>query len=298
VSLLTDLKLPTGAARQEKIATAKKKPRKHNDVLFYLSAGFVALVVLVAFFGRYIAPFDPNAIDFQLINAAPGQDGHLLGTDQNGRDIFSRLLVGARSSMLGALIVTIGSTIMSIIIGAVAGWYGGWVDNLLSRVIDFLFAFPGLLLAVFAVAIFGPGLMAPAIALSVAFIPAAARLIRNAVVQERSKDYVRSLEVLGFGGIVIFLRHVFPNVAAPYLSMQFLCFGYSMVDLAAISFLGLGVQPPTSDWGLMVSEGQSSFLAGTIWPVLWPSAAIVLTVVAINYVGEQLTEKWGGRSHV
>lgn len=270
--------------------------RKRRDWLLWTCAGYLALTAVIAVIGPWIAPYSPTAIDFGLINANPGAAGHILGTDQNGRDILSRLLVATRISLLGAILVTLGSTALSLLLGAVAGWYGGVVDNVVSRVIDFLFAFPALLLAVFTVTVFGPGLVAPVIALSIGFVPAAARIMRNAVVQERSKEYVQSMKVLGFGGAIVFLRHVFPNVAGPYLSSQFMAFGFSMVELAAISFLGLGIQPPTTDWGLMVSEGQSSFLGGHIWPVLWPALAIVLTVVSVNFVGEQLAARWGGRS--
>jgi ABC-type dipeptide/oligopeptide/nickel transport system permease subunit len=278
--------------------TREGTTRPRADWLMWLCGVLLAVVAVVAVIGPWITPYPPNAIDFGMMNAPPGTDGHLLGTDQNGRDILSRLIVGTQVSMLGAVLITLGSTVLSLLLGAVAGWYGGAADNAISRVIDFLFAFPSLLLAVFAVAVLGPGLVAPIIALSIGFVPAAARIIRNAVVQERSKEYVQSMKVLGFGGTVVFLRHVFPNVAGPYLSSQFMAFGASIVELAAISFLGLGVQPPTTDWGLMVSEGQTSFLSGHIWPVFWPALAIVLTVVSINYVGEQLAEKWSGRSDV
>lgn len=290
MTLLDTIRIP--------LFTRESTTRPRADWLMWVCGAFLAVVAVVAMIGPWITPYPPTAIDFSLMNAPPGTDGHLLGTDQNGRDILSRLIVGTQISMLGAVLITLGSTVLSLLLGAVAGWYGGTVDNVISRIIDFLFAFPSLLLAVFAVAVLGSGLVAPIIALSIGFVPAAARIIRNAVVQERSKEYVQSMKVLGFGGAVVFLRHVFPNVAGPYLSSQFMAFGASIVELAAISFLGLGVQPPTTDWGLMVAEGQTSFLSGHIWPLFWPALAIVLTVVAINYVGEQFAEKWGGRSDV
>ncbi|QEE62051.1 ABC transporter permease [Salinibacterium sp. dk2585] len=288
----------TTAVRKSRLPFPFGPARKRPDWLMWVCGGILTLVAFVAIAGPWITPFSPTAIDFALMNAAPGTGGHLLGTDQNGRDILSRLMVGTQVSMLGAVLITLGSTVLALILGAVAGWYGGWIDNVISRVIDFLFAFPALLLAVFAVAVLGPGLVAPVIALSIGFVPAAARIIRNAVVEERSKEYVQSMKVLGFGGVIVFLRHVFPNVAGPFLSSQFMCFGASIAELAAISFLGLGVQPPTTDWGLMVSEGQTSFLSGHVWPVLWPSLAMVLTVVSVNFVGEHFAEKWGGRSDV
>jgi peptide/nickel transport system permease protein len=268
---------------------------RQRDPLFIIAVSWLGLVVLVAIIGPWISPFDPNAIDLRAINAPPGTAGHVLGTDQLGRDVFSRLLTGARLSLIGPLIVIAGSTLLGVVIGGIAGWMGGWVDVILSRVIDFLFAFPGLLLAIFAVALFGPGIVTPAIALAIAFTPVGARLMRNLVMRERGKDYVSSLRVLGFSSVSTFSRHVFPNVSAPMLSQTILGFSYAVVDLAAISYLGLGVQPPAFDWGLMISEGQQSLLAGAPWPVLWPALVIVLVVVAFNHVGERIVDIYNRR---
>jgi len=273
--------------------TTVRLPRR--DPWLFASIGWLALVVLIAIVGPWIAPYDPNTVDLRAINAPPGTAGHLLGTDQLGRDLLSRLLVGARLTLIGPLIVIVGSTLLGVIIGGVSGWIGGWVDGLLSRIIDFLFAFPGLLLAIFAVALFGPGVVTPAIALAIAFTPIGARLMRNLVMREVRKDYVSSLRVLGFSGVGIFVRHVFPNVSAPMLSQTVLGFSYAVVDLAAISYLGLGVQPPEFDWGLMISEGQQSLLAGAPWPVLWPSIMIVLVVIAFNHMGEYIIDRYQRR---
>ncbi len=269
-------------------------PRRRTTVL-YVAIGFLALVAIVAVFAPLLRPYDPAAVDFAATDAAPGTAGHLLGTDQNGRDILSRLIEGSRISLLGPLAVTIISTVLGLVIGGLAGWRGGWLDNVLSRMTDFMFAFPGLLLAVFAAALFGPGIVAPAIALGIAFTPMGARLARGLVRQERSKDYVQSLRVLGFSGQTIFVKHVFPVIAPQILSQSLLGFGYAVVDLAAISYLGLGVQPPTADWGVMIAEGQQSILSGSIWPVFWPALIIVLVVVCFNYVGEHVIERFNRR---
>lgn len=253
---------------------------------------FLGLVVLVAIVAPYVTPYDPNTVDLLAINAPPGTAGHLLGTDQNGRDLLSRLMLGSRTALLGPLIVTVVASALGIVAGAVAGSAGGWVDAVLSRIIDFLFAFPGLLLAVFAVALFGPGLLAPALALSIAYTPLGARLVRTLVIRESSKDYVRATRILGFSGTVTFGRHVLPNIAPVILSQSLLGFAYAVVDLAAISYLGLGIQPPSADWGLMISEGQSSVISGAIWPVFWPALMIVLVVACVNYVGEHIVDRF------
>lgn len=278
------------------LSRARKASGRGRDLLFYLTLGFLALVVLLAMVGPFIAPYDPDHVDLAAMNAAPGVNGHVLGTDQLGRDIFSRLLVGTQLSMVAPFIVILGSTVLGIIVGVVSAWSGGWVDAVLSRIVDFLFAFPGLLLAVFAVSLFGPGLLAPSIALAIGFMPMGARMVRNLVAQEKDKEYVQSLKVLGFSTPVIFLRHIFPIIAPTVLSQSILGFGYAIVDLAAVSYLGLGVQPPTADWGLMINEGQSSILEGSLWPVLWPALLIVLVVVAFNYVGEHLVDRFNRRS--
>lgn len=264
------------------------------DLLTWAAAGFLCVVALAALLAPWIVPLDPQSIDLAKINAPAGSAGHLLGTDQNGRDVLSRLIMGARTSMVGPLLVVLISSLAGIALGCLAGWSRGAADLVISRIIDFLFAFPALLIAVFTVALFGKGILAPAIGLAIAYTPLIARLTRNLVLQERDRLYVQSLRLLGLSESAILIRHVVPLVLPTILSQCLLSFGYAMVDLAAISYLGLGVQAPAADWGLMVSEAQPGVLSGAFGPILWPALAIVLTVVSFNQVGERILERRGG----
>ena len=274
--------------------TKSARPRHAGNAALWLSTLVIALTVSAALLAPVIAPFDPLAVNLGLINAPPGAEGHALGTDASGRDILSRLLYGARSSLIGPLIVVLVATVLGILIGALAAWRGGWLDTLLSRVTDFLLAFPGLLAAVFAVALFGPGLVAPAIGIAIAYTPIIARLTRTVVLQEKNKLYVRADLILGYSSPRTLALGVAPNALPVVVSQSVLSFGYALVDLAALSFLGLGVQPPAPDWGVMLNESRSSILQGAWWVMVFPAAAIVIVVVAFNMAGENLVRRRGG----
>lgn len=273
------------------LVSAARPARRPIRWGFLISLLIIAAAVISAAFAPLLAPFDPLAVDLRSMNSPPGVNGHLLGTDASGRDILSRIMFGARTSLLGPLIAILVAAVLGITLGAVAAWNGGWIDAALSRVTDFLFAFPGLLAAVFTVALFGTGIIAPAIGIAIAYAPVIARLTRTVIVQERGKLYVRADEVLGFPPIGILVRTVMPNALPLVVSQCILSFGYALVDLAALSFLGLGVQAPTPDWGVMLNESASSILQGAWWVMLFPAAVIVLVVVAFNIVGEELMRR-------
>lgn len=258
--------------------------------LFWIAVVVLALLVLFAILAPLLAPDDPLSID--LSNVLQGSTSeHLLGTDQAGRDILSRLMYGARSSLLGALWVVVVSTVLGVAAGVTAAWHGRWIDGILSRSSDLLFSFPGLLLAILAVTLFGTGLAAPVIALAIAYTPYVARLSRSAALVERDRPYIAALRVQGFGGFAICMKHLIPNIAPVVFAQATIDFGYALIDLAALSYLGLGVQPPAADWGVMVSEGQSSVLRGAPQQSLFAGVAIVITVVAFNVVGEGLADR-------
>lgn len=258
--------------------------------LLWPSVAILVLFVLFALFAPWIVPYDPTAPDFQAVLAPPSPQ-HWLGTDDLGRDTWSRLVYGARLSLVGPLAVVVFSTILGVVVGLVAGWRGGWVDALISRILDILFAFPALLLAVLAVALFGKGLLAPVLAMSIAYTPFVARLVRGLVISGRSRPFVSAYAVQGFGPTHIAVRRVLPFVAPTVLAQSTVNFGYALLDLAALSFLGLGVQPPTPDWGSMINEGRAAVLAGEPLPAVVPAIAIILTVVAFNVVGDHLGER-------
>ena len=255
-----------------------------------VSAAVIALATLAAVFGPLIAPYNPNLPNLSLAWVAPA-GGHLLGYDFQGRDVFSRLLAGAQSSMLGPLAVVVLSMTAGALLAVAAAWRRGTTDSVISSGLDILFAFPGILLAVLATAIFGAGLTAAAIALSIAYMPYVARVLRGVALRERSQPYVAALEVQGSSATAICLRHLIPNMLPLIVAQATIMFGWAMVDLAAISFLGLGVQPPQANWGVMISENQTGILQGYPLPALSAGLCIVAVVIAFNVLGERLFEQ-------
>lgn len=263
-----------------------------NTIVYGLCAVVVAIAVLLAIFGPLLAPKDPNAsnLTFQYVGPFKAQ-GYLLGFDSQGRDLLSRLMTGARTSMLGPVLVVLMSMALGSVISIVAAWRGGWVDSVLSTIMDILFAFPAILLAVLTAAVFGAGLTAPTIALAIAYTPYIARVLRSAAVRERARDYITAGEVQGLSAFAICSRHLLPNLAELFAAQATLVFAWAMVDLASISFLGLGVQAPTADWGVMVSTGESGVLQGYPLESLLAGLCIVVVVVAVNLLGERLAER-------
>ncbi|HYW28446.1 MAG TPA: ABC transporter permease [Gaiellales bacterium] len=256
----------------------------------------LVLAVVVALVGSMIAPYDPNLLN--LSNAYVGPTGgHLLGFDPAGRDLLSRLLAGARTTILGPVAVVAISVGVGTGVAVAAAWLGGWFDSGISAVVDVLFAFPGILLAVLAAAVFGPSLKSAVIALSIAYTPYVARILRGAALRERAQQYVAALEVQGLTGFAICLRHLVPNVFPLIVAQATILFGYAMVDLAAISFLGLGVQTPQPDWGVMVSEGETGVLQGYPAESLAAGLAIMVVVIAVNLLGERLVDNAQRSSH-
>ncbi|MFF2808466.1 ABC transporter permease [Streptomyces sp. NPDC058000] len=258
--------------------------------LYLLCLGCVALLVLAALLAPWLVPADPNAVDLGDALAGPSA-AHPFGIDASGRDTLSRLLIGARTSLLGPLGVVAFSTLTGVVVGATAAWRGGWLDSVLSRSTELVFAFPGMLLAILIVSVYGEGLMAPVIALAVAYLPYVSRLTRSLVLAERERPYVNAYLVQGHSGIQVCLRHVLPNVAPVVLAQSTVNFGYALIDLAGLSFLGLGVPALTPDWGRMVFDGQTAVQQGYPLSAILPCAAIVLTVVAFNVVGERWADR-------
>ncbi len=254
------------------------------------SAAVIGLATVAAVAGPLLAPYPANLPNLSLAWIGP-TGGHLLGFDFQGRDVLSRLLAGAQSSMLGPLAVVIGSMTAGTLLAVWSAWRRGVADAVISSGLDILFAFPGILLAVLAAAVFGAGLPAAAIALAIAYMPYVARVLRGAALKERSQPYVAALEVQGASAATICLRHLVPNIAPLVVAQATILFGYAMVDLAAISFLGLGVQPPRADWGVMISENQAGIVQGDPLPALAAGVCIVAVVIAVNVLGERLFEQ-------
>jgi peptide/nickel transport system permease protein len=251
--------------------------------------GFFILVVLIgcALAAPLLAPYDPTDLGPDTLSA-PSQT-HYFGTDFGGRDIFSRTVFGARLSLLVGLVAVSIATLIGVTTGLVAGFYGGWADMLLMRTIDVMLAFPGILLALAIVSMLGPGLFNLMIAVGISAIPGYARLTRGSVLSAREELYVQAAQSIGVPNRRIMLLHILPNIFAPILVAATLGIGTAMLAAAALSFIGLGDQPSTPEWGRMLSEGRQ-YLRDQAWIATFPGLAIMLSVLAMNLLGDGLRD--------
>ena len=241
---------------------------------------------VIAVFAPLVAPDNPLAQKFTIL-AGPSA-GHWFGTDELGRDVFSRVLFGARITLPLAVILILAAMIIGSVIGGVAGYFGGWVDNVLMRLADLVFAFPGIILALAIAAALGPQLRNAVIAVVVVSWPSYARLVRSLVLSARSAQYVVASRLLGASGVRILFTDIRPNAAGPVLVLAALDIGNAVLLLSGLSFLGLGAQPPTAEWGAMVAEGALNF--NDWWVGLFPGLAILTVVLAFNFIGDALRD--------
>ena len=282
--------------------TRPRKWRGRSSViwrLFIRNAGAVAgTVVLLAWVGAALAaprlaPYDPLAIS-GVSRQAPSR-AHLAGTDLLGRDVLSRVIFGARISLaIGLISVAIGVA-AGALLGIVAGYYGGKLDFVLMRVVDAMLAFPGLLLALMVIAALGPGLVNVMLAVGISSIPLYARLVRGSCLSIRTIEYVQAARAMGGSDGRVMYRHILPNVFGPIVVLSTLQIGSAILIGSALSYLGMGAQPPTPEWGLMTSEGQA-YLAGAWWISTGPGFAIFSAVIAINLMGDGLRAALDPRS--
>ena len=277
----------TGGLARDAVRRLRRSPTA------IVGAVLVTIFVLVAIFAPLLAPYDPVAADLSKIR--PGQfpgpsSEHLLGLDQQGRDEFSRIIYGARYSLIiGIVSVTIGASV-GIFLGLVAGAFGGWVDSLVMRLSDIMLAIPGLLLAIGIAALLGRSLTSVMIAIGVVNIPVFARLLRGAMLSQRESDYALAARSLGVKRWRIVLQHVFPNSLAPVIVQATLALATAIIDAAGLAFLGLGSPDPSiPEWGRMLAE-TNSFLASAPLLALWPGLAIVVSVLGFYLLGEALRE--------
>jgi len=253
----------------------------------------VGLVILVVMFGAalaapLIAPYDPNNQDVAN-RYAPVSGEHLMGTDNLGRDEFSRLLYGARVSLFTALAVGVAILVIGIAVGLVAGFAGGFVDGLLMRIVDVLLAFPSLLLALAITGMLGPGLLHLMIGMTAVWWTDYSRLVRGLVLSVKERPFVESARALGLPGHRVAVRHILPNMVGPVVVLGTLQTGRLLLALSALSFLGLGVQPPTAEWGAMLSEGQN-YLASAPQLMIYPGMAITIAALGFNLLGDGLRD--------
>src|SRR5436305_2382991 len=259
--------------------------------LTIIGLAIVAVLVFVALFAPWIAPYDVGATDLSMRYLPPSVT-HWFGTDSTGRDIFSRVVFGARISLeVGIVVVTV-SAIVGTMIGAIAGFYGGWVDRVLSGYIFNVFlAFPGLLLAIALVAFLGAGLNKLIFALCVIGWVGYARVMRGQVLKVREYDFVQAARALGASDLRVLFRHIMPNAIQPLIVQASLGMAGAVLSEATLSFLGLGVPPPAPSWGVMIEEARDlSTLQAAPHALIFPGVAIALTVLAFNFIGDVLRE--------
>jgi peptide/nickel transport system permease protein len=246
------------------------------------------LAILVALLAPWLAPFDPARQDFDQVLARPG-GAHVMGTDDLGRDVLSRVMFGARASIQAGVLSTVLALVVAVPLGLVAGYFRGWWDPIISRITDVLLSFPFLILAVGLAAILGPSLTNATLALGISQIPGIIRIARGEVLGLREEDYVEAAIANGASDWVIIARHIFPNTVSPLLVQATVTIPNAIIGESLLSFLGLGVQPPTPSWGVMLASAQS-FIAQAPWLALFPGLAIFLTTLSFNLLGDGLRD--------
>jgi peptide/nickel transport system permease protein len=280
----------------EEVATLAPNPRRRGrwlkllrrDPLTLAGLLIVTLLVAAALVGPLLVRFNPILIDPATRLLPPGPE-HLLGTDALGRDILSRIVYGARLSLLVAVLVTAISGLVGLLVGAVAAYAGRWVDEVLMRVTDIFLSFPWLLLAMAVAMAAGPSLWNGMLALSFVWWPGYARVLRSQVLVTKSMGYVEAAKAVGLSSSRILLRHIIPNSLGPYVVLLTVGAGRIILAMASLSFIGLGAQPPMPEWGVMVSDGRR-FLFDAWWMVTFPGLAVLLACVGFNLLGDGLRD--------
>lgn len=284
--------LPVGAGHDAGVAGPSRWALTldfmQRNKLFVLGMALFSIILFMAIFAPWIVPYDPAGINFKDKLVAPGW-AHWMGTDELGRDIFSRVVYGARTSLIIGINVIAISMAIGVPIGVMAGYFGGRIDMLLMRITDVFLAFPPLLLPIAITAALGPSLVNAMIALAISWFPWYARIMRGAVMSIRNNLYISAAKTMGIGRIKILVRHVLPNSWTPALVQASMDFGYTILAAASLSFIGIGAKPPTIEWGLMVSLSRSKFL-DYWWTAAFPGLAIFITVLAVNLIGDGLRD--------
>jgi len=292
---MTDVSAPNpatvGRLDPEPVAEKSSRPPFHRLLLRdkRATAGLIVLVVIIisTILAPVISPYDPQSQEFRILQEP--SITHIFGTDDLGRDLFTRILFGARISLFVGVVTVVISLVLGVLMGLLSGYYGGWIDMIIMRYIDLQWAFPNFIIAVYLVAVFGTGLSNVIVAVSLAFLDDFARITRGMVLSIRENEYVLSAKALGASDIHIMFRHILPNALAPIIVQATLSVSYAILAEAGLSFLGLGVKPSTPTWGLIVSSGRS-FFSRAPWLAIFPGLAIMLTVLSINFLGDALRD--------
>jgi len=251
--------------------------------------GLIILVVflLCAIFASLLAPYDPNEMSMDMMSAPSFQ--HLLGTDDLGRDLFSRIIWGTQVSLFVGFITVAISMIVGVFLGVWAGYYGGWIDMIIMRYIDLQWAFPNFIIAVYLVAVFGTGLLNIIIAISLAFLDDFARVARSMVITLKEQPYIEAARMQGTSDFRIMFKHILPNSVGPIIVQASVSISYAILGEASLSFLGLGVNANTPTWGLILADGRS-FISQAWWLGVFPGFAIMLIVLSINFIGDAVRD--------
>lgn len=275
----------------------EKEPGRLQEALHQLKknkgaiAGLIIIILflLMAVLAPVIAPQDPLAQNIELRKSAPFTEGYILGSDDLGRDLLSRIIYGGRISMIIGVVSVGIALVFGLLIGVVSGYYGGWLDKIIMRLIDIMLAFPYVLLTIVIVAILGPSLMNAMIAIGISQIPRYVRMVRASVLAEKEADYVTAERSLGASNFELMFRSILPNCLAPISVQATLGVGEAILSSAALSFLGLGAQPPTPEWGLMIASSRE-FITSAWWIVTFPGIATLLAVLGFNLFGDGLRD--------
>jgi len=259
--------------------------KKYNYSLIF-GIAITGLILLIAVIGKFWTPYDPNQLNASLKNTAPSL-AHLMGTDNLGRDIFSRVMAGTGTTLTIAWRTVFIGIFYGTIIGSLTGYFGGWIDEIVMRVNDIVLSFPSVLLALIVVSILGPGWPNLIISLGILFIPSFARIVRSEMLRLKSLDFVKSAKVMGAGSLRIIFVHMMPNIVVSMLTTAAIGFNNAILAEASMSYLGLGVQPPDASLGRMIADSQA-YLFIAPWFSLFPGAVIILTILGFSLISEGL----------
>lgn len=260
-----------------------------RNPLALIGAVLISVLVLSAMFAPWVAPYPPLEMNLMEPYLPPGSPGHLLGTDNFGRDILSRIIHGSRISLFIGIVVVSIASVIGTALGLLAGFYGGWVDSVIMRLVEIFYSFPFLILVIAVIALFGPSILNVMLVLGFVSWPLYARIVRGQVLTLREVEYVEAARASGVGGFRIMARHILPNTLTPVIVMATFGIPEAILASAALGFLGLGVQPPTPEWGVMVSEGKD-FIRRAPYLILWPGIAVMIAVLSFNFVGDGLRD--------
>jgi peptide/nickel transport system permease protein len=259
-----------------------------KNKLTMVGLAIIVAFVLIAIFAPAIAPYKYDEGELVMKNKPPSEE-HWFGTDYNGRDVFTRVVYGARISLWVGTFSVIGSVVAGTFLGLLAGYYGRWIDMLISRVFDIMLAFPSILLAIAIVAILGPSLQNALLAISIINIPTFGRLVRSRVLSLKEEEYVMAAKAIGMKDSRILLQHILPNSLAPIIVTGTLGIATAIIEAAALGFLGLGAQPPEPEWGKMLADSRQ-YIQKAPWTVIFPGLSIMLTVLGFNLIGDGLRD--------